>query len=105
MIYKLKNYIRVLQQFYLLGYNKLIAIKIAFNVINESFEQKKDIIVSRSGDGELLIFTKKDDYFYNILIDNDGLLEFIFISKDRKQSYNIIYDKEINYHELVKKLE
>lgn len=47
------------------------------------------MIVSKTGEGELLIY-KPDGKggFINIVIDEDGDIELIHLTADRKKSYN-----------------
>lgn len=41
--------------------------------------EDKNIIISKTGDNEIIIYTKKDNGFYNLIIDEDNDISFIYI--------------------------
>lgn len=77
--------------------------KIVEAIINECDRQNKKYTLSKTGDNEILIYTYIDGVYKNIIIDEDGDIEYLYIPKDRSKSYNE-YIKDINVVELVSKL-
>ena len=64
-------------------------------------------VISRTGDDELLFFTEKDKSFYNILIDDDGDIAYMYIPNKREETDVKYYErdsKEFNYDEIAKRL-
>jgi hypothetical protein len=90
-----------------LGYNNDAILSIGIDIIKECANQRKfDIIISKTGESELLIFRESNGTFNNIIIDEDGDIEFLHIPIDRKDTYNehfpFIYDTD--FEELISKL-
>ncbi len=51
-----------------------------------------DIKISRTGDNEILIFREFNKCFYNILVDDDSDISYLFIGDNRSESYTHIWD-------------
>jgi len=64
-------------------------------------------VTSRTGNDELLFFTERDKNFYNILIDDDGDIAYMYISNKRKETDVKYYErdsKEFDYDKIAKRL-
>lgn len=77
---------------------------IAFNIFKECWKQNKtNIIVSRTSENELLIYTSSNENdFKNILIDEDGDVSFLEIGS--KTETKFFPSNEINYKAIVELL-
>lgn len=64
---------------------------------------KNNIEVSKTSDGELVIYSKSRKNYKNILIDEDGDIELVLLPEKGKAS-NIFYSKEtgINFSKIVR---
>lgn len=51
-----------------------------------------DIKISRTGDDEILIFRELNGSFYNILVDEDCDISYLFIGNERSESYTHMWD-------------
>jgi hypothetical protein len=72
-----------------LGYKDDRAFRIAEDILAECFRQGKgDVIISRTGENELLIYRKMDGEYRNIIVDEDGDIEHLHIPVERSQTYN-----------------
>ena len=83
-----------------------ISLPIIDEIITECEIQGKVITVSKTGDGEKLIYTQRNGTYYNILIDEDGDVEFMTIPLDWSQATNEHFRAadEISVPKLVSKL-
>lgn len=55
---------------------------IAFNIIQSCvLENISDVVISKTGDKELLLYRNKQGAFSNLLIDEDGDVSYMFIGK------------------------
>ena len=80
-------------------------IKVYNDLIEECKSQGKNIILSKTGEGELLIYTKYDDVFNNLIIDEDGDVEFMQIPSNWRDTYNeYYYYPNLDYKKLVSML-
>ena len=53
-----------------------------------------DIKISRTGENEILIFRDHEKCFYNILVDEDSDISFLFIGNKRKECYTYMTDDD-----------
>jgi hypothetical protein len=79
-----------------LNFDNIKSIVAAFKIINICISNKKfDISVSKSSEDEILIFSKKNNQFHNVLIDNDGDIQFILIgNKIGDEKYSVFSSDE-----------
>lgn len=62
---------------------------------------KIDFTISRTGDGEILIYFNNNTHSKNIIIDDDGDIEFLCIDrKNRENSFHKYYNKN-DFHEII----
>ena len=92
-----------------LNYSNSAVLDIINDILEESFSQlKTDVKVSKTGEGEILIYRNEGEEFRNIIIDNDGDIEYLHIPSDRTATYNehyqFIHINEDIITELVNKL-
>ena len=72
-----------------LGYKNYEVFRIGEDIIKECVrEGKGDIIISRTGENELLIYRKLEGGYRNIILDKDGDMEYLHIPEDRSETYN-----------------
>lgn len=77
----------------LLKYDSEEPYKLAEIILGKVYELRDDeVILSRTGDDEILIFREVDGCFYNILIDEDNDLSYMFIGNDRNESHTYMTD-------------
>ena len=73
----------------LLNYNNPVVLEIAIDILRECFKQSKnDIKISRTGENEILIYRIVNGEYRNIILDNDGDIEFLKIPVNRADTYN-----------------
>lgn len=66
-----------------------------FNVAEKIINKlTTDFKVSRTGDNEILIFREHEKCFYNILIDEESDISFMFIGDKRQESNTYITDDD-----------
>jgi hypothetical protein len=53
-----------------------------------------DVKISRTGDNEILIFREHEKCFYNILVDEDSDISFMFIGDKREESNTYMTDDD-----------
>lgn len=53
-----------------------------------------DVKISRTGDNEILIFREHEKCFYNILIDEESDISFMFIGDKREESNTYMTDDD-----------
>src|SRR5688500_4622896 len=76
----------------ILGYNNPLVIDIANDILTSCRNQNKfDVTISRTGDNEILIYRKENGEYKNIMIDESGDIEFLYIPVDRRNTYNEHY--------------
>ena len=88
--YFLNQKIKELNLMYrLLGYENENVLEIGIDVITNCILQKKiDVKISRTGEGELLLYREIGRSFNNIIIDEDGDIEFLHIPEERQNTFN-----------------
>lgn len=100
--------IDVLRNIYkILNYNNPVVLDIAADIIENCINQSKtDIKISRTGENEILIFRESNGNFKNIIIDEDGDVEFLYIPVNRSNTKNehFSFINGYNAFELVSKL-
>lgn len=77
------------------------------NILNQLLLQnKRDAIVSKTGNNELLIYRITDDEYRNLIIDEEGDIELLIISKDQRKSdtKNYFLEDGLNYKDLIENL-
>jgi hypothetical protein len=83
---------QVIDTFQYLKYTNSAVLEIAFDILTALNNQSKDdFIISHTGDNELLIYRNNNGEFRNIIIDNDGDIEYLCIPKIRRNTYNEHY--------------
>jgi hypothetical protein len=81
--------------YYQLNYSKSSIFETIGNIITSCISLAKfDIEVSRTGEDEILIFRKVNGTFNNIIIDQEGNIEFLCIPPNRVDSYNQYYSSD-----------
>ena len=90
----------------LLKYNNSVVLEIAYDILKACREQyKNDIIVSRTGDNEILIYRNDNGEYRNIVIDEDCDIFYFCIPIDRRLSYNEFYPfMQVNANTIASKL-
>lgn len=76
----------------------------SFKILEECATQNKmDLITSKTAQGELLFFTKKNGVFNNILIDEDGDVSFLRMGKTKEETRTTFFanDGGLNYTKIV----
>jgi hypothetical protein len=53
-----------------------------------------DVKISRTGDNEILIFREHEKSFYNILVDEDSDISFMFIGNKREDTHTYMTDDD-----------
>ena len=53
-----------------------------------------DIKISRTGENEILIFRENEKCFYNILVDEDSDISFLFIGNKREECDTYMTDDD-----------
>lgn len=86
----LKQKLEDLSKMYaLLEFENEAVLEIGTDIIQDCLKLRKlDILISRTGDNELLIFREVDGTFNNIIIDDEGDIEFLHIPTNRAETYN-----------------
>ncbi len=88
-----------------LKYNDIQIINVINGVLFECQNKGilNDIIVSKTGDYEVLIYTKYDGIYRNIIIDEDGDIEVLIIPIDRSLIHHYMFDytNEQDYKKIV----
>ena len=75
-----------------LGYQNEAVLEIGSHIIRDSLLQKKtDIKISRTGENEILIFRETEGAFNNLIIDEEGDIEYLHIPVNRAETYNEHY--------------
>lgn len=89
-----------------LKFEKEAILDIAHDIIEHAILLGKELTISKTGDNEALIYTSSNGDFKNIIIDDEGNIEFLFISANRSDSYNEYFPfiGNINAQELAGKL-
>jgi hypothetical protein len=65
-----------------LNFNNKEVYTISFNIIQELAKNKNfDVKISKSSENEILFYSESDGRFKNLLIDNDGDIQYIFVGK------------------------
>ena len=104
----LKQKLEEVQKIYsLLEYENLAVLEISADIIKDCLSQnKRDIKISRTGENEILIFSENNGTYNNIIIDEDGDIEFLHIPINRDETYNehFPFIGDINTYNLVSKL-
>ena len=65
--------------------------RVAEKIINKLNDHVK---VSRTGENEILIFREYEKCFYNILVDEDADISFMFIGNKREGTYTYMTDDD-----------
>lgn len=77
----------------LLNFDSDAPYKLAEILLGKVYELRdEEVVLSRTGDNEILIYREVDGCFYNILIDEDADLSFMYIGNIRSESYTYITD-------------
>lgn len=77
----------------LLNFDSDAPYKLAEIILDKVYELRDDeVVLSRTGDDEILIYREVAGCFYNILIDEDADLSFMFIGNIRNDSYTYMTD-------------
>lgn len=71
-----------------LNFENEAILEIAQDIIENAILLGKEVTISKTGDNEALIYTAYNGDFKNIIIDDEGNIEFLFISSNRSDSYN-----------------
>lgn len=90
-----------------LEFNNPGILEVVADLIKDCINQDKfDIVVSLTGENELLIYREQQGVFNNVIIDSDGDIEFLHIPVDRSQTYNehIPFIDNIDTYSLATKL-
>jgi hypothetical protein len=94
-IKRLQRYIEALVQIRseLDGFNNDV-LKFTLDIIS-SFVISNDgeLVVSKTSENEILLYTSENNSYKNILIDDDGDMQFMFIASNRNESFNEYFDK------------
>ena len=53
-----------------------------------------DVKISRTGENEILIFREHEKSFYNILVDEDSDISFLFICNKREDTHTYMTDDD-----------
>lgn len=78
-----------------LNFENEIAIKTSFKIIEECASQNKmDLITSKTSQGELLFFTKKNGVYNNILIDEDGDISYLRVGKTKEDTKTAFFSND-----------
>jgi hypothetical protein len=103
MVNKLNDLLKV---YGILGFTNEVVLEISKDIIEEAFTQsKKGIKISYTGDGELLIYREENGEYRNIIIDNDGDVEYLNIPPNRQNTHNEhIQYMNVNPNDLAAKL-
>lgn len=81
-----------------LNFTNKKVLDVAHDIIKDFLSKgQSDLNVSKTGDGEILLFTAYNDSYNNIIIDNDCDIEFMHIASNRAESYNEYFDFEENF--------
>lgn len=95
----------ILHFYELTGINNENVICYALMIVSQAYIlNKKDIIISRTGDNELLIYRNVDGEIRNIIIDKDCDIEFLVATKIRKDSYHELYQYDELNNDIINKL-
>jgi len=90
-----------------LGYQNEAVLEIGSHIIRDCLWQKKlDIKISRTGENEILIFRETEGTFNNLIIDEEGDIEYLHIPVNRAETYNEHYSfaEHLDTFSLVSKL-
>jgi hypothetical protein len=83
----------------LLGFQTQMVHEIILPIAQCLHEQQKAFTVSRSGEGELLLYTQAHEAIRNLLIDAEGDVEFLYIDqRNRQNSYHQLYFREEGFN-------
>lgn len=83
---KLSEFIEVYNK---LGYTNKAVLQLREDILRESYKQnKRDIVISKTGEGELLIYRVVNDEYRNIIIDEDADIEYMNIPANREDTIN-----------------
>jgi len=75
-----------------LGYTNTVVKDIAHDILNAFVNSgKTNLIVSKTADNEMLIYTNIDGEFRNIIIDENADVEYLFVPKQRRDTFNEYY--------------
>lgn len=77
-----------------LGFNNDNVLSLAIDIFDEYTKKgRADIlIISKTGENELLFYTTRNCIQNNIIIDEDGDVEFMCIPIDVRKTYNEFYE-------------
>lgn len=102
------NSVKNLYAFYeKLDFSNINVRDVAMNIITECLKKHKmDIIISMTGDDEILIYRHKDDCYNNLIIDEDADVEVLLINKKAKKTETKTYyfQDSLDYSFLVNQL-
>ena len=72
-----------------LNFDNVAVLEIGRDIIQDCYRLgKSDIVVSKTGDGEMLIYRKTETGYSNIIIDENADVEYLFIDDNRVNSHN-----------------
>lgn len=75
----------------------------SIHLINELIMQDKKVTkISLTGDKEVLIYTKNEESFKNLVIDEDGDVSYLYIGQNRKTDTKYYpLEKGLDYKKLI----
>lgn len=75
-------------------------------LIEECVKQNKtNVIISKTGDDEILFYRYRNNCYYNIIIDEDADISFLLIPKTAKTKTESYYFKDgLDYRAIIKKI-
>ena len=101
-----KTNFETLKSVYLeLEFDNICVFYVAVNLYNECLKLGIDIIISKTGDREILIYKKQNDGgITNLLIDEDGDVSYLYIGDIRQKPKVFLKEDGLNYSEISKLL-
>ncbi len=105
----LEKYIEKVKTMYVqLRYNNSEVLTIAKDILKEFVNAgKRNLIISKTGDKEILFYTHSKDYYKNLMLDEDGDVSIIVVDrKNPERSYNKLFvlENDLDYKAIVELL-
>jgi hypothetical protein len=99
---------KFLEIYNLLNYDNTEVLQFGYDLIDACILKGKiEIIVSQTGENEILIFTDIEYLYRNIVINNEGFIGYMYIPLERKNTYSESYSlakRDYTIDDLVSKL-
>lgn len=75
--------------------------EVSVKILEELKKTDKKFTISSTGEDEILFYTKEGGDFKNLIIDEDGDVEFLIIRQEREKSEGKLFlREELNYKEI-----